>query len=172
MKLARQKKLNSFNYLFPTHKRGEEEKKKRRANTLGGGWRRDRIRKVIDECAHCGTRPEVAKDFFFFISKSLSRERYSVQQKFIGYVWAVISYILAMTHYYYSLRRERDWRNNNSIQSSLSSDFGWWYYGRSVGRAGGESPTVCEGVQTRAKSPHVSHTFAQLSSRQPTAANT
>jgi len=30
--------------------------------------------------------------------------------------------------------------NNNSIQSSLSSDFGWWYYGRAA------SPTVCEGA--------------------------
>jgi hypothetical protein len=80
MKLARQKKLNSFNYLFPTHKRGEEEKKKRRANTLGGGWRRDRIRKVIDECAHCGTRPEVAKDFFFLLA-NLSRGRDTLYNK-------------------------------------------------------------------------------------------
>jgi hypothetical protein len=47
------------------------------------------------------------------------------------------SHILAMTHSY-----KARVGNNNSIQSSLSSDFGWWYYGR----AAKKSPTVCEGA--------------------------
>lgn len=165
------RKLNSFNYLFPTHKRGEEEEKKSAERTRwaedGGGTEYAKLSMNVLIVAHGPRSPKI------FLA-NLSRGRDTLYNQIVlgTYMGGHLIYSSHDTLLLLFKARERDWRNNNSIQSSLSSDFGWWYYGRSGGRAAARVQQYVRGCKTRAKSPHVSHTFAQLSSRQPTAANT